>query len=166
MLEVGAPIVTKKELLSRSRVGHTHLEGTQGNVLQRLGPREWVVELHIPDESLAGGAWYECFDVRTSEIEIQMVPGDGHFDALRNWQQQMMKDSAVDTTCEGGPEYQRGYNAGWLSWFDHHEFLFDRLERVREQREKYARLSAKLGAACVVQFAIIFILASLIADIL
>lgn len=57
-------------LESRDEPTRVHPVGTQGAVVEALGPNAWIVELRIPDDSLVGDAWYEVFELRGDEFEL------------------------------------------------------------------------------------------------
>jgi len=59
-------IRTVKQIATHQAV---HPVGTHGVIVEELGPRVWLVELRVPDESLEGDAWYDVVEVRPEEVE-------------------------------------------------------------------------------------------------
>lgn len=51
------------------RKGHVHAAGTPVKLVRNLGEKMWLIEVRVPDETLAGGAWYETLEVRYGDID-------------------------------------------------------------------------------------------------
>jgi len=64
------------EIQSRQEAGHRHRVGTEGIVVDPLGPNAWLVEVRVPDATLEGDAWYETLEVYWNEFELVEEPVD------------------------------------------------------------------------------------------
>lgn len=62
-------IRTVVELRGQHEPHAVHPAGTQGTLVEVLGPDCHLVELRVSDESLVGGAWYDVLDVRPEQYE-------------------------------------------------------------------------------------------------
>ena len=68
MLDYDAIVLTV-DLPSTQEPDHLHAAGTQGILVEALGPDAFLVELRVPCEDLVGGAWYELFELYGHEFE-------------------------------------------------------------------------------------------------
>jgi len=62
-------IVLTVDLPSAQEADHLHTAGTQGILVEELGPDAFLVELRVPCEDLVGGAWYEVMELHAHEFE-------------------------------------------------------------------------------------------------
>jgi len=72
---VGATVRTTVNLQSRAEPILVHPAGSEGLVVAFLGPGVYLVEIRVPNDQLAGGAWYDTHELRENEFEVVEVDG-------------------------------------------------------------------------------------------
>ena len=66
---VGATVLTTTNLQSRAEPIRVHPSGSEALVVAVIAPHTYLVEVTVPDDRLAGGAWYETFELNDDEFE-------------------------------------------------------------------------------------------------
>jgi hypothetical protein len=67
---VGATVRTTANLQSAAEPIRVHPSGSDGLVVAFLGPGVYLVEIRVPDATLAGGAWHDTLELRDSDFEL------------------------------------------------------------------------------------------------
>jgi len=55
---------------SQQEVGHMHMPGDRGILVEHIGGKASLIEIQVHDPSLEGNAWYETIEVRNSEFKL------------------------------------------------------------------------------------------------
>lgn len=55
---------------SAENPAHVHRAGTPVVLLEPLDPDKsvWLVEVRVPDDTLVGGAWFDCIEARLDDL--------------------------------------------------------------------------------------------------